>query len=82
MRLELYQEVSLLHDVPEARLRQGDVAVLVDYVSHPRDGEEGAVLEVFNAVGESIAVVTVPASSIAVLGRDQIPAIRALSLTA
>lgn len=82
MRLELYQEVSLLYDAPEANLMRGDVAVLVDYVAHPRDGEEGAVLEVFNAVGESIAVVSVPASFIATLGRDQIPAVRALSLAA
>ncbi len=82
MRLGLYQEVSLLYDAPEAHLIRGDVAVLVDYVPHPRDEEEGAALEVFNAVGESIAVVTVPASFIAALGRDQIPAVRALSLAA
>ena len=47
--------------------------MLVDYVPHPRGGEEGAVLEVFNAVGKSIAVVTVPASAVAPLRADEVP---------
>ena len=79
MKLDLYQEVALVRDVPEAGLRAGDVAVLVDYVPHPAGGEEGAILEVFNAVGESIAVVTAPASAIAQLRADQVPSVRPLS---
>jgi hypothetical protein len=73
MRLELYQEIALTHDVPETHLCMGDIATLVDYVAHPSGGEEGAVLEVFNVHGDSIAVVTVPASAIAPLRADQIP---------
>ena len=79
LRLELYQEVALRNDVAEDNLRTGDVATLIDYVSHPSGGEEGAVLEVFNALGESIAVVTVPGSSIAPLRADQVRAVRALA---
>ena len=60
-------EVSILRDIPEENLRAGDVATLVDRVDHPHGGEAGAVLEVFNALGESIAVVTVPISAIAPL---------------
>jgi hypothetical protein len=30
--LLLYQRVALRHDLPEHRLRKGDVAVLLDYV--------------------------------------------------
>lgn len=52
--------------------------MLIDYVPHPRGGEEGAVLEVFNAVGESITVVVVPGSAIATLRADQVPAVRVL----
>ena len=74
MRLELYQEVALVHDVPDENLRSGDVAMLVNYVPHPSGGEEGAVLEVFNAVGKSIAVVTVPASAVAPFRADEVPA--------
>ncbi|MCC6458301.1 MAG: DUF4926 domain-containing protein [Caldilineaceae bacterium] len=79
MELELFQEVALTQDVKSENLRKGDVATLVDYVQHPDSAEKGAVLEVFNALGESIAVVTVPASAIAPLRADQVPAVRALS---
>ncbi|MCC7207901.1 MAG: DUF4926 domain-containing protein [Anaerolineae bacterium] len=78
MKPELYTEVALTHDFPEYRLRQGDLAMLVDYVQHPTGGEEGAILEVFNAVGESIAVVTVPASAIELPRADQIRSVRGL----
>lgn len=64
MSPSLYKRVALKRDLPEHGLRQGDVAVLVDYVQHPRGGEQGCVLEVFNALGESIAVVAVPESDI------------------
>lgn len=78
MSIELYQEVALVRDLPGKNLRLGDVAVLVDYVPHPHGGDIGAVLEVYNAVGESIDVVTVPVSAIAPLRSDQVPAVRVM----
>lgn len=79
MTLELYQEVALTHDVPEHQLRAGDVATLIDFVSHPTGGEAGCVLEVFNAVGESIAVVAVPVSAVEALRADKILTVRSLA---
>jgi len=79
MKRELYKEVSLVRDIPEEGLCTGDVATLIDYIPHPSGGEEGAVLELFNAVGESIAVITVPVSAVAPLQPDQMPAVRPLS---
>lgn len=78
MKPKLYEEVALNKDVPEANLKRDDVAVVVDYVSHPSGGEEGAILEVFNAIGESIAVVTVPVSQIEPLRADQVPMVRSV----
>jgi len=78
MKPNLFQEVALAKDVPEANLRRGDMAVVVDYVSHPSDGNEGAVLEIFNAIGESISVVTVPVSAIESLRPDQMPMVRTM----
>lgn len=78
MKPELYGEVMLTQDIPAENLCAGDVATLIEYVSHPTNGEEGAVLEIFNAVGGSIAVVAVPVSAIAPLREDQIPAVRPL----
>lgn len=80
MKPELYKEVALTRDIPTENLRVGDVAVLVDYVPHPEGGEEGAILEIFNAIGESIAVVTVPVSAIAPLSSAQLPAVRPLEV--
>jgi hypothetical protein len=76
MALELYKQVTLRRDVPESNLYEGDMAVLVDFIEHPASGEQGAILEVFNVLGESIDVVTVPISTIAPLSADQIPAVR------
>jgi hypothetical protein len=80
MKLELYQEVVVTRDMPAENLYQGDVATLVDYVSHSGGGEEGAVLEIFNAIGESIGVATVPASAVSPLQADQMPTVRSLTM--
>ncbi len=73
---KLYQRVILKRDIPKENLKAGDLAWLTDYVAHPGGGEEGAVLEVFNILGDSIAVVTVPVSAIGVLQAGFIPAAR------
>jgi hypothetical protein len=79
MTMELYQEVSLTRDLPEYGLRAGDIAILVDFVPHPSDGEAGCVLEVFNAIGESFAVIAVPISVVEVLRPDEILTVRPLA---
>jgi len=80
MKLDLYQEIALLRDFPEENLVAGDVATLVDYVPYPDGQEQGAVLEIFNAVGDSMAMAVVPVSAIAPLRADQMPSVRSLSL--
>ena len=79
MKIELYEQVSLRRDLPEYGLKQGDVATLVEYVPHPHDGEEGCILEVFNAVGESLSVVVVPVSTIEPLRADEILSVRSFA---
>ena len=64
MKPELYTEVALTCDIPTENLKQGDTGVLVDFVSHPANGEEGAVLEIFNTTGESLTVTVVPITAI------------------
>jgi hypothetical protein len=76
--LQLFQEIALTRDLPEHQLKAGDIATLVDFVPHPSGGEEGCVLEVFNAVGESIAVVTAPVSAVEALSVDEILTVRSL----
>ena len=78
MTLELYSEVALTQNIADHNLKIGDVATLVDFVPHPQGGEEGCVLEIFNAVGESIGVVTVPISAIKSLSASEILTTRPL----
>ena len=52
---------------------------LVDYVTHPSGGENGYILEVFNAVGESIDVIAVPISAVQPLINDDILSVRSLA---
>ncbi len=55
MKFALYTDAALTCDLPEHRLRRGDIVKLVDHHTAP-DGAEGYSIEVFNAVGDAIAV--------------------------
>jgi hypothetical protein len=79
MRPQLYERVALKADLPQHRLKAGDVVVLLDYVSHPKGGDDGAVVEVFNALGQSITVATVAASQLEPLTADEVLAVRLLA---
>jgi hypothetical protein len=80
--LKLYEEVVLRVDLPENGLKTGDVARLVDLVPGPPGVGEGAVLEVFNAPGESICVTSVRASEVEPLSQDEVWAIRRITRAA
>jgi hypothetical protein len=79
MKPELYQDVALNRTIPAQRLKKGDIAVVIDYLPHPAGGEEGAVLEIFNAIGDSVRVEVVPVSAIDPLRADQMLAVRPLA---
>jgi hypothetical protein len=76
----LYDRVALRASFPEHELRAGDVATLVDFVDHPSSGRRGCVLELFNALGESIGVVTVPEDAIEPLRADEVLAVRPIAV--
>lgn len=77
-KLPLYVRVALRCDLEQYGLKAGDVATLIDYAPHPAGGPDGCVLEVFNALGESIAVITVKASDVAQLQADDVLSVRHL----
>lgn len=76
-KFELYTDAALACDVPEHRLKRGDIVKLVDRHVAP-DGTEGYSIEVFNAVGGTLAVIVVPASAIELLRQDEVLCARAL----
>jgi hypothetical protein len=79
MSYQLFEEVILLEDVTEKGLLKGDVATIVDYHRVP-DGEDGYSLEVFNVLGDTIAVITLPESALAPLTEDEIFSVRPLAV--
>jgi len=76
MSIELYQQVVLTTNLPEHNLKKGDVATLIDYVIHSVTKETGCVLEIFNAIGESIIVIVVPQQHIEPMQADEILTVR------
>ena len=76
MAFELFSRVSLAVDVPSHRLRQGDVATIVESHPGPAGGEAGYSLEVFSAVEETLGVVTVRESQIKPLTNNQVLQVR------
>jgi len=77
MKYELFKEVVLLQDIPEKRLKKGDVATIVEH--HPSDfSDDGYSLEVFNVFGETIAIVTLSESEIEPLKENEIFSARSL----
>jgi hypothetical protein len=77
MKFELYTDVALTCDLPEHRLRRGDIVKLVDH-HVASDGTEGYSIEVFNAVGDTIAVTAVPATALEPLREDEVLCARPL----
>ena len=79
MTYKLFEEVILLEDIPEKGLKKGDVATIVEH--HPvAGGEDGYTLEVFNVLGDTIAVVTVSETAIAPLTEKEIFSVRSLAV--
>lgn len=76
MKYPLFSRVAIAQDLPDENLRRGDVATIVEHYEGRSGQEPGYELEVFNAVGETIAVTTVRESQIEALRRDEVLSVR------
>lgn len=77
MKFPLYSRVALAVDLPEEGIRRGDVATVVEYHAAPStETEAGYSIEVFNAVGETLAVLTLPQSQLEALRPDEVLSVR------
>lgn len=80
MPFELYSDVILTRDIGEHDgLRAGDVGTVVERHIVPGMAEEGYSVEFFDMTGNTVAVVTVPASALRLPTQADRPAVRALS---
>ena len=81
MPFELYTDAALACDIPEYSLQRGDLVKIVDAHASP-DGENGYSIEVFNALGETIAVTAVPESALRPLQKNAVLSVRELAARA
>lgn len=83
MSIDNFTEVALIRDIPEHGLRSGDLATVVERLpgTTASGGQEGYILEVFNALGDTIAVVTVPVSAVKPLRASEVLSVRSLQQT-
>lgn len=79
MPFELYSDVILTRDIDETGLRSGDIGTVVERHAIPGAAEEGYSVEFFDMTGNTVAVVTVPASALRVPTPADRPAVRALT---
>ena len=80
MKFPLYSRVAFAVDVPTEGIRRGDVATIVEH--HPAPGSnlpDGYSVEVFNAVGTTLAVLTVAEPDLEALRGDEILTVRSLT---
>ena len=57
MRLELYKEAVLTRDYPKDHLKKGDLVTIIDYLEDP---EPGYMLEIYDALGKTVDVLSLP----------------------
>ena len=79
MPIDMNSDVILTRDATEHRLRAGDVGTVVERHVVPGLTEEGYSVEFFDMTGNTVAVVTLPASAIRLPTPADRPAVRALS---
>jgi hypothetical protein len=78
MSFALYTKVALKTDLPPYKLLRGDVATIVE-IHHGTTGQEtGYSVEVFDALGDTLAVVTLRESQLEPLAHDEVLHVRRL----
>jgi hypothetical protein len=79
MPFDMYSDVILTRDVAERGLRTGDVGTVVERHAVSGVSEEGYSIEFFDMTGNTVGVVTLPASALRLPTPADRPAVRALS---
>ncbi len=82
MKFPLYIRVALSEDFPQENLRRGDIATVVEYYEGLPGQEPGYELEVFNALGDTFALITARESQVESLRKDELLSVRTHQLAA
>ena len=76
MTFQLFTRAALRNDIPLHFLKKGDVVTIVEAHSGSSTQEQGYSVEVFNATGDTLAVVTIPESHLEPLQNTEILHVR------
>ena len=76
MPFDMYGDVILTRDVTARGLRAGDVGTIVERHAVPGVSEEGYSVEFYDMTGNTVAVVTPPASALRLATPADRPAVR------
>ena len=79
MTFDIYGDAILTRNITVHGLRAGDVGTVVERHVVPDVTEDGYSVEFFDMTGNTVAVVTLPASALRVPTPADRPAVRALS---
>jgi hypothetical protein len=80
MPFDMYGDVILTRDILTRGLHAGDIGTIVERHVVPNVSEEGHSVEFFDMTGNTVAVVTLPASALRQPTPADRPAVRALSV--
>jgi len=81
MTQKLHERVVLTTDLPGDGLRAGDVGVVVEYYPARDTVPEGYEVEFLTATGQTIAVVSLPATAVRQAGAHEVLSVRELART-
>ena len=81
MKYKLYTNVAFSENIPQHKIKKSDIATIIDFHPSANNNEDGYSLEVFNAIGQTIAIVVVGESKIELLKDDEILHVRRLQET-
>ena len=73
MKFEMFGRVAFAVDMPDRQIQKGDIATVIEYFDDP---EPGYALEVFNALGETVDVLTASETELEALREDQVIHVR------
>ena len=79
MALQLFKSAILTTDIPDHDLHAGDVGTIVEEHRIAGMSEPGYSVEFFDMTGQTVAVVTVPASSLREPTPSDRPSVRIMS---
>lgn len=81
MKHKLYTEIYFNQNIDKFSIRKGDIGTIVDYFPTIDESQpDGYCIEVFDAYGNTINVVTVDESKISAIKQNSVLSVRELEL--